>query len=91
MESGGIEDLSFLMFREVLSMVMLYFFLCSNSSANAKNGIMWPWAMKGNNTASCFPSVSAIACQCQTLPQLVSPLLGFFHTLTLLHLHTPHV
>ena len=62
MESCGGEDLHFLMFREVLSVAMLYFFLCSNWRDNAKKGIMWPWAMKGNKSTMCCCCSSSCSC-----------------------------
>lgn len=55
-ELGGTEDLSFLMFKGVLIMVMMVFVflvLCSKLRAKERKGMMWPWAMKGNNTMCC--------------------------------------
>jgi len=57
-ESGGREDFSFFMFREVLTIAMVYFFLCSSSRANATKGVISYVAlcMKGNKIIISFLS-----------------------------------
>ena len=48
------------MLRRVFTKVMVYPFFFSNSSANAKKGMIWPCAMNGNITMFSFLSVISL-------------------------------
>jgi len=66
-EFGGREDLSLRMLSEVLTMVMFSFSVVfSNCRANARKGMMCPWAMNGNSTTSCFSSAIAFSSTCNS-------------------------
>ncbi|WVZ23995.1 hypothetical protein V8G54_002539 [Vigna mungo] len=63
-EFGGREDQSFRMLSEALTMVIWYFCLFSKCRANARKGMMCPWAMNRNNTTSSFSSAIFFLSHC---------------------------
>lgn len=53
-ELEGIDDLSSLIFKGVLTKATVYLFVFSIRRAKARKGFIWPCAMKGNITIISF-------------------------------------